>query len=651
MQLSVSGTGEHPIKVRNNSLQSFDTSVGNEIDGLAMKTPQIVREYLEQSNVFIHEYPRLDDQIENAFSKLQEREVVEALVLELEATHSFERLEAARLLLFIGVGLPEQTRAIAVILDVLGVDDQHERTMAATSLLLYATIPEDLASGIEPFLDAPDPNQRAPWVCIGSRTEVLKLRCLRELGSLLKTPENLACPEGVAAEMLRNRFDGEALQIIIASATSAAEKAGVLAWVTPEYPANSTLERWATEIVMAPSEPPQHRLPAIRALLHVATRKREAQQLILNVVESGDSQLLAAAVQVLCTYENTSQSECVDILLRRLHSERIELREAAALCFEHFIDALDSAQTRSLSAIIVGERDIQVLQLLLRAARSLGEPVVGKLMQYIDLPSADMRTMMILTYLLSLGSPTRSEYFVLLNTDRIHEETPDFIKGLASGVIGAFETEFADAELTLSYGLQSDDESTVFKALAVLLNSPDDAIALVPDIVTIFLSLDAINSSLARAVLWRIGPKTLPQLNVEAELTDAQNQAMQKLREELQTIGKTVHEHALSWIDAKLLKQFVFFADCIVSQKGGVSFNRAPDVLEKIKSEQEREGIALSTSSIRTGIQELEAKLSSRWAVKLTLTRKNGNTQQLTKEGRDLHTQAQEYLGQLHETD
>lgn len=649
--MSFSGTCKHLIQVRNTPLKLLDTGVRKEIDGLAMETPQIVRKYLEQSNVFIHEYPRLDDGIESAFSKLQEREAVEALVAELEATHCFERLEAARLLLFIGVGLPEQTKAISVILDVLCGDDRQEHSMAATSLLLYATIPEDLASGIERFLAASDPNQRAPWVCIGSRTEALKLRCLHDMGSLLKTPERLACPESVAAEVLRNTFDGEALQIIVQSATSVANKAGILAWVTPEYPANSTLEGWASEIIIDFREPPQHRLPAIQALLHVATRKGEAQQLILNVVETGDSQLLAAAVEVLCTYANACQSECVDLLLNHLSSEQIELRESAALCFEHFIDSLDSTQAESLSAIILEERDIEVLQLQLRAVRSLGEPVAAPLMKNIDLPNADMRTMMILSYLLSLGSPTRSELYVLLDTDRIHEDTPDFIKGLASGIIGAFETEFADAKIALSDGLQSHDESTVFKALAVLLSSPNDAIELIPHILPIFLGLDTINSGLARAVLWRIGPQTLPHLNVESKLTDAQNQAVQKLREELQTIGRAVHEHALSWLDAKLLKQFVFFADCIVSQKGGVSFNRAPDVLENIKSEQEREGIALSTSSIRTGIQELEAKLSSRWGVKVTLTRKNGNTQQLTKEGRELHAQAQEYLGQLHETD
>lgn len=540
-------------------------------------------------------------------------DVCDVLFEELSASNAHQRLIAARLLLNAFRYDERISTAIDVFRKSLESDSADEVAYAFALLAGLRDMPADLMRPVRSHLALGGPNSLAAAM-VATEFDDLRAHAFKVLGFLLENEDlNNRAKLLAALSMVRLNYGVEkAWQIIDRVEAQTDDPQFSINCIDGlfgiyENPKMQTVQRIVSLAVKLESGNRAELLKAIQLLGTLRADADEIDQFLLQQVATAEPSLVYAAATALNSRNSSRCFEAQTTILSMFSSDDIKTREVAALalvrCFEQYSDEV----TRAAAAQMKVERDIEVIELLMRLCQRIGTPAFRVLFEEWQHP-ANLRGWIQTMTLGWLSEQSIDDLFRLV----IDEPSGDSQRLLAMLVMGA---KVGPAALTqkLLEAIRTSDETALKTTLVALQMSDANAAFLVPDLIRIAVRHDRpILSDLASKVLFSIGLAALHYFPVEGE--GESSLPVHKLRRAIEIGIPADEKHFLHEVSSGVLYRFSL-AGRLIADKKCSSLREASSVLVKQFPRQK----GWSTQSIKRATAKLERLLTKQWGRKVVL--------------------------------
>ena len=318
---------------------------------------------------------------------------------------------------------------------------------------------------------------------------------------------------------------------------------------------------------------------------------------LLKQLESEQPELLYAAATALTNRKSILSSVAEKAVLPLLGATQVRIREVGALCLLRCFKDFADETIQTVTARLRVERDIEVLEMLMRICQRVGVKAFPFLFEDWKSPT-NLRGWVQTMTLSWLGEESYAELFKAI-TEAPGEDTSRFLALMIMGVKVSDRNVASD----LSSHLRNANENELTTLLIALQNSDSNAAFLVPDLVSLVLNeWETEVSELATKVIQSIGVSAL------SYFPETDREELQLLRQMVESGDSVSEAHVIVKAKDVDLKRFAAAARLMVDEECK-SLKQAGKLLAARYPNEK----GWSENSLKRSFNSLESFLSKEW--------------------------------------
>lgn len=356
---------------------------------------------------------------------------------------------------------------------------------------------------------------------------------------------------------------------------------------------------------------------------------------LLEAIDSGKTELIYSATTALSKRGSPLSSTAEQRIWPLLQSPELKLREVAALCLLRCFHRLSSEAIKVVAQRVKSERDLEVMDLLIRICEKAGVKALQHLFDEWKEPT-NLRGWIQTMILGRLGETSHQELFKVV-ADRPGVESSRLLSLLLMGA------RLTSPEImnSLLESLRSGNLTEQRTLLVALQNGNSDASFLAPELIKLATRTgDTTVMDLAARAIQSIGPASLTYFPDQEHSSDA----VLKLRRLVESSIQAGSSHILEGAKLSDVKRFAAVARLLVDQQCRSIKGAALHLTETFPNEK-----GWSENSIKRSFRSIEQFFQGKWSREVKLVKRNNvrastKPSQISAEGERILASAEQFL-------